>query len=252
MAKYCGNCGKEVDRKAVVCVNCGRSLKKTSDGVHNSKSVKILNDDKKGLPAWAIVLIVLGSLLVLGVILFFGILLAAFSYFTEEGYNDIKDVYSDIRDDFEDEFREERSHTLRGTVRDTLDTDNYSLTLLNYKTMDVIETTYSAEKAVDGKEFLVLYFRVKNNSDKSFYVSDYDFSGYENDRKIDNKYLYYKIEGFSPLNDSVASGKYIEGYLVYEVSREWEDFEIHFIDKRDYYNKTEMIFDISNIDEDKD
>ena len=30
MAKFCSNCGKEVDEKAVVCVNCGVSLKNES------------------------------------------------------------------------------------------------------------------------------------------------------------------------------------------------------------------------------
>ena len=38
MAKYCPNCGKEVDEKAVVCVGCGVSLANQNISVQDNKT----------------------------------------------------------------------------------------------------------------------------------------------------------------------------------------------------------------------
>ena len=51
MNKICPECGKEINEKLNACSNCGYQI-------NNSQNVK-----KKGLPAWAIVLIVLACLL---------------------------------------------------------------------------------------------------------------------------------------------------------------------------------------------
>ena len=37
MAKFCSNCGKEVNENAVICVNCGCSL----EGKTNAQSVNV-------------------------------------------------------------------------------------------------------------------------------------------------------------------------------------------------------------------
>ncbi len=253
MAKFCGNCGKEVDPKAVICVSCGSAIKSTSNNNTNNTNKTTNNqNEKKGLPWWAILLIVLGGLGVLGILIFIFIMIGIFSFASvvDTGY----DAYNDILDDTMDEIEERQkpNETLRGTVKDTLETDNYSMTLLEYKTMDVIEDKYSNKKALDGKEFLVLFFRVNNVSDKSLYISNYDFDGYTDGRKTDYTYFYYDINGYPSLSGSIASGKYIDGYIVYEVSKEWKDFEIQFTDDEDYLNKTDVIFKIIKDNEDKD
>ena len=251
MAKFCGNCGKEVDPKAVICVSCGSAIKNTSNSNTTTKTTNSSNNNK-GLPWWAILLIVLGGLGLLVFLIFIFIMIGIFSFTSvvDTGY----DAYNDILDDTMDEIEERQkpNETLRGTVRDTLDTDNYSMTLLEYKTMDEIEDTYSNKKAADGKEFLVLFFRVNNVSDKSLYISNYDFDGYVDGKKTDYTYFYHDINGYSELSGSIARDKYIEGHIVYEVSKEWRDFEIQFTDDEDYLNKTDVIFKIVKDNENKD
>lgn len=245
MAKFCGNCGKEVDPKAVICVNCGSAIKNTTNNeTTNTNKTVNKSSDKKGLPWWAILLIVLGGLGVIVFILLMFILAGAFSFVGDAMNEEMNDIIGDTYDKIEE--KQKPNEALRGTVRDTLDTDNISLTLLEYKVFDVLEDTYSSKKAADGKEFIVLFFRVKNNSDESIYVSNYEFDGYEDDRKLDNTYIYYKIEGYSDLGGSISSGKYNDGYIVYEVSKEWKEFEVHFTDDIDFFNETDLIFKISN------
>lgn len=47
MAKYCSNCGKEVNENAVICVNCGCSLEGTSN--NQSVNVTINNNTSNGV-----------------------------------------------------------------------------------------------------------------------------------------------------------------------------------------------------------
>lgn len=47
MAKFCGNCGNEVDANAYICVKCGAVVE------HNEKSNNIVNVDKGGF-GWGV------------------------------------------------------------------------------------------------------------------------------------------------------------------------------------------------------
>ena len=47
MAKFCSNCGKEVNENAVICVNCGCSLEGTSN--NQSVNVTINNNTSNGV-----------------------------------------------------------------------------------------------------------------------------------------------------------------------------------------------------------
>ena len=47
MAKFCSNCGKEVNENAVICVNCGCSLEGTSN--NQSVNVTINNNTSSGV-----------------------------------------------------------------------------------------------------------------------------------------------------------------------------------------------------------
>ena len=60
MAKFCPNCRNEMVDEAVMCVKCGTMI-----GGNTNNNTNVKKDDKvkkKGLPVWAIILIVFGSL----------------------------------------------------------------------------------------------------------------------------------------------------------------------------------------------
>ena len=59
MAKFCINCGNELPENAAMCVKCGTMV----NGSGNNKGNK-----KKGLPTWAIVLIVVGCVIILPIL----------------------------------------------------------------------------------------------------------------------------------------------------------------------------------------
>lgn len=237
MKKFCGNCGQEVDEKAVVCVHCGNQLKpaNTANNVNTNNGNK-----KKGLPAWAIVLIVLGGIALLVIIGF--VILAIIGYNVTK--NEIEDDYYDIYDRYTTETKNE---TLTGTIGDTINTDNFSITLKSAAKYDAIKGEYyDDEPEEEGNEFVVLFFEVKNISNESQYISDYDFTGYADDIQVERGYSFNKIEGYSELGGSIAPGKITTGYVIYEAPRGWKKFEADFLDDVDFYNETEVIFDFQN------
>lgn len=71
MARFCQNCGKEINPNADVCINCGMLIRKTSVIINNNSNNNIM-------PGWAIALIIISIsvVIVLPIISFFITLLA--------------------------------------------------------------------------------------------------------------------------------------------------------------------------------
>ena len=97
MAKFCTNCGSELPENAAMCVNCGNMI---GDNGNNKK------DKRKGLPVWAIVLIVVGCIILIPIIILV--------IFAIVGYNYIQDNDINI-EDYVDEII-----SVKGTIGDTL------------------------------------------------------------------------------------------------------------------------------------
>ena len=110
MAKFCTNCGKELVENAAMCLNCGKLVNENNTNNNGNGKKK-----KKGLPIWAIILIVVGCVILIPIIII--IVLGIISY------NVIKDSGVNI-DDYLNE-----SLTQRGTIGDTLKTDNLRIIL---------------------------------------------------------------------------------------------------------------------------
>ena len=63
MAKFCTNCGNELPENAAMCVKCGKMV---NENISTNKNTSNGNDKKKkGLPTWAIVLIVIGCVIII-------------------------------------------------------------------------------------------------------------------------------------------------------------------------------------------
>ena len=54
MARFCSNCGKELNENADICLNCGVAVNNNSSVPRNTS-----NDKKNGIPGWAVFLIVI-------------------------------------------------------------------------------------------------------------------------------------------------------------------------------------------------
>lgn len=213
MARFCSNCGNELDSGSVMCVKCGTM-------VNSNKT-----SNKGKFPIWAIVLIAFFAIMPFIIFIVLGIF--AFSY--------IK--YSDI--DVEEYI--DNIVVSRGSYGDRLSDGEVNITLDDA----VVYLDINGNTANDGKEYLVFFFDIDNISDDSISIFRHNFSGYVDGKMVNSIDLGIDIEGYKPLDVILDDGEDISGYVVYEVDTDWEDFSIHF--NRDTMGFDSIIFDISNI-----
>ncbi len=222
MAKFCSNCGKEIDENADVCLNCGASLNKNNVKVNNNTGGK-----KKGLPIWAIVLIVVGAVLVSSVVL-----VAVITF------GEMRDVVDRAKEEVRDNFDFD-SGVLTGDIGDSLRGDDFNVTLMDasiYESLGDGDTLYEPSA---GNVFLVVFFKIKNISDDEVkHISPSFASGYADSEFVLTDDLYeYDIEGVKSLDLSLKPRESGEGYVIFEVSKEWRKFEVNF---KDFYDDDDM------------
>lgn len=237
MAKFCPNCGNEMVDEAVMCVKCGTMI---GGNTNNNANVKKDNKvKKKGLPVWAIILIVFGSLGLLVIV--------AIIILTIIGINAIKNEDpSQIKDKI-DGYIEENTTSLYGTIDDTLSDGNFNLTLIEALKYDSIGEGNFIDTPEEGKEYLLFFFDVENISDDNKYISYYDFDGYVDDVACDTAIIFNNANGVDSLAVNLASGKKAQGFVAFEVPKGWKSFEVHY--KKIFSNKS-LIFKVVNSEED--
>lgn len=85
-------------------------------------------------------------------------------------------------------------------------------------------------RPADGNEFVLLHLTIENISDSEISVSSMlSFNSYVDDVTV-NESLAAQIakEGTSTVDGTIAAGKKLKGVLAYEVSKDWEEIEVHF------------------------
>lgn len=88
-------------------------------------------------------------------------------------------------------------------------------------------------KPAKGKKFLLLKILVENNSEEDIIISSMaDFEAYCDDYKLDyssDALIALSVDKSKDILDgTVASGKKLEGYLGYEVPKDWKSVELHY------------------------
>ena len=236
MAKFCPNCGNEIVDEAAMCVKCGTMVGENNTNKNNEEKPTASGEKKKGLPAWAIVLIVLGGLGLLVVI--------AIIVFAVIGINALKKVDSnEIKDKLNDYIEENTDSTLYGTIADTLTDGSLSLTLTGAYKYDSIGEGYFVNTPAEGKEYLVLFFDIENISDEDEFISYYDFDGYVDDVACDTTIIFNDVDGIKNLSANLASGKKAQGFVAFEVDKDWKDFEISY---KQIFSDKSLIFKVTN------
>ena len=228
MAKFCTNCGNELEENSVMCGKCGKMVnenvnKNTSNG----------NGKKKGLPAWAIVLIVVGCVILIPIIICIILAIVGINYIKDNDIN-IKDYIEEVV-------------TSNGTIGDTLTSDDLKITLTDALMYSSIEGDSFTDTPSEGKEYLVFFFNVENTGDESEYISSYNFSGYVDNTFVNNVILFNNVDGNESLSADLAPGKKARGYVAYEVDTNWKEFEIHYKDNS-FDLEDSMIFKVVNED----
>ena len=212
MAKFCSNCGNKLNENADICLKCGVLIDKKD----NNNNVKT---KKKGFPTWAIVLIVVGFVILIPLIIIILVGIFAFNAIKNDGneyLEDAKDYFNNYIEDYE--------VIADGTIGDTLQIGGIKFTLndvLKYETID-------NNIPNDGNEYLVFFFDVENNSSKEKLVTYLNFNGLIDDVKCLPKYFFNEIDGVSNLNKSLKSGETTNGYVAFEVQKNWENFDLSY------------------------
>lgn len=219
MAKFCSNCGKEIDEKADICLNCGvlvnkeSSKKVTTNNINNSK--------KKGLPTWAIVLIIVGFVIVLPLILF--AFLFIFIFKSVKSVSDESIKYIEDAKDYINDYMEDYEVVSEGTIGDTLEVDGVKFTLNSALKYSSIGVTNTPE---EGNEYLVFFFDVKNEAPVKKLVTYLNFSGIVDDERVMPKLIFNEINGVNNLNKTLGVGETTSGYVVFEIEKDWENFDL--------------------------
>ena len=154
------------------------------------------------------------------------------------------EFYTDeIDTQINDYIEENTDSTLYGTIGDTLTDGSLSLTLTGAYKYDSIGEGYFVNTPAEGKEYLVLFFDIENISTESEYVSHYDFEGYVDDVACDITGILGDIEGISDLATDLAPGKKVQGFVAFEVDKDWKDFEISY---KQIFSDKSLIFKVTN------
>lgn len=241
MAKFCSNCGNEMVDEAVMCVKCGTMVGNVKKENTTSNTNTNNGGKKKGLPTWAIVLIVVGCVVLIPLIIL------AVGYM---GYKSFENVDMDeIKDDFNDYIEENNGeYSAFGTIGDTLTGEDIKLTLNGAYMYDSIGDGYLIDTPDEGKEYLLFFFDVENISDDNRYISYYNFNGYADDVEISTTIIFNDVDGSKNLSSDLAPGKKAKGFVAFEVDKTWEEFEIHY--KENLWEKNTLIFKVTNSNED--
>lgn len=227
MAKFCTNCGKELDEKASLCLNCGVLVGNANNNQNKEK--------KKGLPTWTIVLIIVGCVFLLPIIILVIFFIFAFNTINKIIENPDINMWTDGESIIEE-----------GTIGDTLISGDFKITLIDALIYNRVGTDESTMDVPDeGKEYLVFFFDVQNISDEIQYISDFDFTGYVDGYEIEVEYLYNDIDGIGDLDATLKSNKKTKGYVAFEVEETWETFEIRY---SDWFDDRELVFKVLNED----
>lgn len=223
MAKFCTNCGSELPENAAICVNCGNMI---GDSGNNKK------EKRKGLPVWAIVLIVVGCIILIPIIILVVFAIGCFNYIQDNDIN-IEDYVDEII-------------SVKGTIGDTLTDDDIKITLTDAIIYDTVGSDDNMLTANEENEYLVFFFNILNVSDESRYISTYNFSG-----KVDGISTNYKafdgeIDGVKELAKDLNNNEKTTGYIVYEVPKTWKSFVISY--KENSFDRESISFTVVNED----
>lgn len=215
MAKFCVNCGNEMANEAVVCVKCGTMVSGDTNTVSNTPG------KKKGLPTWAIVLIIVGCVVLIPLI----ILLVIFVI----GYNATVRIGTEIDEKFNKYIEENKGISDNGTIGDTLIGSDFKITLTDINTYDSIGDGYYVEIPEEENEYLLFFFEIENISDEKQYISSINFEGYVDEEEVSSIHIINSVDGLKSLSSTIASGETTRGFVAFEVDKTWKEFELHYL-----------------------
>lgn len=235
MARFCSNCGKELNENADICLNCGVAVNNNSSVTRNTS-----NGRKNRMPGWAIFLIVIACLLpivIIGIILFLSFNTIDYSI----------DKARKIQDRFKEEYKDDYTIVGKGTVGDALEYNGLRFTLNKVSTYDSIGDNTLDE----DEEYIVFFFDIENTSEEVKKISMINFKGNDGfDTEEPELMMNDVIDGVSNISfgKRLSAGDKVSGYIAFEVDKNWTNFDLEY---HDFFDDIAISFSVinDNIDE---
>lgn len=209
--KYCPNCGKKLEENADICLKCGKLINNNYNDKRKNSSIGPIG----------IVLIVIFCLISFMVMIFSFLVLII----------DSEDDYiEDIR--YSDDYYYDRAN-YKGTINDTLYYDDLGVTLVSGVVYNNLVVKGDKINAKDGYEYLVIKFKIKNNSNSDKSVNINKFKGY-----LDGEPVNYINDNDNKLDGVVKANSIVTGEVIYEVKKGWNRFNIIYDDMLEFNIKS--------------
>lgn len=125
-------------------------------------------------------------------------------------------------------------------VGETAELNDVQVTMVSYE--ESAGSEYN--KPSDGNVFVLVNFEIANNSDSELSVSSLmSFEAYADDYALNFSLgaLLEKPDN-NQLDGTIAAGKKMNGWIGYEVSKDWKNIEIHFTDN--VWSNNKFVFSI--------
>lgn len=169
---------------------------------------------KKKLNVWQIILVVIVGLGIIGAII---------------GGDDKEEVAEKTTEKVTEKVAEKETEkeTEKGfyDVGETADSKGLEITLTELTESE--GTDYN--KPTDGNIFILVKFKITNNTDKEVNISSIlHFDAYIDDSATSDSLSALVDADGQSLNGTIAANKNLEGYLGYEAPSDWQVFEIYF------------------------
>lgn len=204
--KLCKYCKTEIPKKAKVCPNCRKK--------------------QGGKLKWIVITVV--AILIMAAIAGGGDDNKPHQVDSENNSTLNKETVAENDTSYTEVSEQEESEKETFSVGETAEMNDVQVTMLNYE--EIQGSEYN--KPTDGNIFVLVEFEIVNNSDKELTVSSVlSFDAYADDYSLNYSLgALLEKEGENQLDGTIAAGKKMKGVIGYEVSKDWEEIEIHFTD----------------------
>lgn len=119
-------------------------------------------------------------------------------------------------------------------VGDTVTTKDFKIILKKAFTAESLTYNVSGydfeEKPDDGKVYLITEYEIENISFESFYISSANIEASVDGYSMNSTIIISKPDGLELFLGNVMPGKKLEGYIAYEIDKDWQECELAYVE----------------------
>lgn len=105
---------------------------------------------------------------------------------------------------------------------------NHSIQVLGLKEYNKLKDKKYTDKPAKGKKYLVLFLSIKNMSSEDDYINANYVHGKVDGTETEHTFLVNSPRNYSTIFDHVPSGSTIEGFIVWEVPKNWKKLVFYY------------------------